>query len=247
MSSFVIKLIAIITMTMDHYNDAVIGHFTFLSVFGRIAFPLFCFQLVVGYSKTSNVWKYMLRMMLFAVVSALPHYIFVNVSNFEFAPNVMFTLSLGLIAMYIFDKQIDKPYGDIIKVLVIAGICIMSSLIKCEYEIWGVLLILFIHMFYPFNNEINFFGNKLKINKEMNIALFLTGIIIFSVVKYIYLWNITTILNVASLTIATVIPAIIMLLFNGKRGPALKYAFYIYYPIHFLILCQLGRRILKLS
>ena len=41
MSSFVIKLIAIICMLCDHSSDALIGHFTFLNVIGRIAFPLF--------------------------------------------------------------------------------------------------------------------------------------------------------------------------------------------------------------
>ena len=59
MSSFVIKLIAIITMLCDHSGDAIIGHFSILNIIGRIAFPLFCFQIVVGYKHTKNVKKYL--------------------------------------------------------------------------------------------------------------------------------------------------------------------------------------------
>ena len=58
MSSFIIKIIAIFTMFIDHSGDALIGKTSILNVIGRIAFPLFAFQLVVGYKNTSNLKKY---------------------------------------------------------------------------------------------------------------------------------------------------------------------------------------------
>ena len=69
MSSFVIKLIAVITMFMDHFADVVVGHNSWLNYFGRIAFPLFCFQFVIGYKNTSNKKKFFIRLLLFALIS----------------------------------------------------------------------------------------------------------------------------------------------------------------------------------
>ena len=69
MSSFVIKIIAIISMLFDHTNDVFIGHLSVFNLIGRIAFPLFSFQLVVGYTYTHNIKKYISRMFIFALIS----------------------------------------------------------------------------------------------------------------------------------------------------------------------------------
>ena len=69
MSSFIIKIIAIISMLFDHTNDVFIGHLSVLNLIGRIAFPLFSFQLVVGYTYTHNIKKYISRMFIFALIS----------------------------------------------------------------------------------------------------------------------------------------------------------------------------------
>ena len=76
MSSFIIKLIAIITMICDHCSDTFIGHISFLNIIGRIAFPLFCFQLVIGYKHTKDVKKYLTRLIIFGIISQIPFGLF---------------------------------------------------------------------------------------------------------------------------------------------------------------------------
>ena len=62
-------------MFCDHSGDAFIGHFSFLNLIGRIAFPIFAFQVVQGYIHTHNVKKYALRLFIFAFISLyLPLY-----------------------------------------------------------------------------------------------------------------------------------------------------------------------------
>ena len=113
MSSFVIKLIAIITMLCDHSGDAIIGHFSILNIIGRIAFPLFCFQIVIGYKHTKNVKKYLLRLFIFGFISQIPFGLFTYsyLGRFDLL-NVYFTLALGLLAIYIFDT-FSKKYKPI--------------------------------------------------------------------------------------------------------------------------------------
>ena len=76
MSSFAIKLIAIITMFCDHFGDAILGRFSILNIIGRIAFPLFCFQIVIGYKHTKNINKYIIRLLLFGIISQIPFSLF---------------------------------------------------------------------------------------------------------------------------------------------------------------------------
>ena len=58
MTSFVLKIIAMITMCIDHVGNAYFHHATFMNLIGRIAFPIFAFQISEGYIHTKNLKKY---------------------------------------------------------------------------------------------------------------------------------------------------------------------------------------------
>ena len=113
MSSFLIKIIAIISMAIDHTNY-ILDSNVVLNQIGRIAFPLFCFQIVVGYAKTKSLSKYIYRLLLFAFISQIPYMWFMKIVGGEgIYLNVLFTLALGLIAMYIYDLQITTNNGEL--------------------------------------------------------------------------------------------------------------------------------------
>ena len=71
MTSFVLKCIAMVAMLIDHTSTAYFGYTTLFNVIGRIAFPIFAFQISEGYIHTKNLKKYFLRLFLFAVISQL--------------------------------------------------------------------------------------------------------------------------------------------------------------------------------
>lgn len=77
-SSFVIKLIAIVTMTIDHIGVIVEGFWPSLGAFvlvcryiGRLALPLFCFMIVEGVLHTKNIKKYTLRLGIMALIISI--------------------------------------------------------------------------------------------------------------------------------------------------------------------------------
>ena len=101
-------------MTLDHYNDVIIGHFTFLQVIGRITFPLFCFQLVIGFHKTKSIPKYLVRLAIFALISQWPYSLFLTTSGMQGGgANVIFTFLIGLIAICIYELKLKYENGQV--------------------------------------------------------------------------------------------------------------------------------------
>ena len=238
MSSFIIKIIAIISMLFDHTNDVFIGHLSVLNLIGRIAFPLFSFQLVVGYTYTHNIKKYISRMFIFALISQIPYSIFIHIyTGTYFELNIFFTLATSLICMYILSSKNINIY---LKLIYISICLIIAYYLNFDYSIFGILYPLFIFVFYPFQEKFgkNRFSLSENTNKNSIIKLlfFIAGTLTLSIVKYIKLIPLISTSWFIELVLFTFIPAIIMIFFNGKKGPSLKYFFYIFYPAHLLLL-----------
>ena len=207
-------------MLCDHVGDSFIGHFSFLNFIGRIAFPIFAFQIVQGYIHTSNLKKYMLRLFLFACISQIPFMLFLSTFYDSYYLNIFFTLLLGTIALYGYDKFRNKYLGILFAVL----ICIIAHFLQVDYGAYGVLVIF---LFYIFNTK---FNDK-KIFMCLTFAVITTLKYLPSIINYpnysiIYL-------NCILFTCISLIP---ICAYNGKQGPKAKYLFYAFYPVHLLVL-----------
>ncbi len=215
MSSFVLKIIAIITMFIDHVGYAILGKFSFLNYIGRIAFPIFAFQISEGYTYTRNLKKYFLRLFIFAIVSQIPFMLFGKIISNDFTLNIFFTLLLGLISIYIYDKSKCKIVGIISAIL----IGFLSEFAHCDYGFYGVAIIF---LFYVFKNDI------MKSSIAFMIATSIKYLI--PIIKYgfhdVYLY----------LLICTLLPIVFISLYNGKKGKDTKYLLYLFYPIHLLLI-----------
>ena len=219
MSTFILKIIAIIFMTVDHIKYAFpscVNEFTIY--FGRIAFPLFAFCCVQSYLHTSNLEKYMKRLLIAGIISEIPFLLFNSLPTLNVVGlNIEFTLVLGILAIKTYESINNKAKG----LLSVVGIGIIADLAKVDYGIFGVLLIF---SFYIFKDS--------KFKTLLASSLVISG-------KYLYR---ILILGVGFTEypiknwICTLIPAFIVLLYNGKKGASLKFLFYIFYPLHFLIL-----------
>lgn len=139
-SSYDIRMVAIITMLLDHVGLLLSGTVFYdpLRMIGRIAFPLFCFLLVEGYIYTKDLHRYMLRLFVCAVVSQVPYSLFLNTGRL----NVMYELIIGLICLYLVDRQ--SSYGIIafVGLLVACG-----ASCGAEYGLYGIALIVAMYYF----------------------------------------------------------------------------------------------------
>ena len=177
LSGGTLKWIAVISMLVDHAavvfyvasreaGQALLSrdlYFVLRSV-GRLAFPLYAFLLTEGFFHTRSVKKYLFRLLLFGAVSEIPFDLaFRGVWLEGSYQNVYFTLTLGLLAVWLWMRATDGDarscgVGRILLGLMgIAATALLAWLGKTDYGAWGVLT-----LYYPAGrvHEVTFLGEN---------------------------------------------------------------------------------------
>ena len=128
LSSFWLKIIAIVTMTIDHvgflmqYYGVGNGVADIFRIIGRFALPLFCFMIFEGVIHTKNFNKYALRLGILAsaiclaiiAVETLPIFVNNGITMRE-QGNIFIDLLLGAVAVYLLKHQ--KWYIKLLAIL----------------------------------------------------------------------------------------------------------------------------------
>ncbi len=211
-----LKLIALITMTIDHMGMMLFPKIKILRIIGRIAFPIFAYMIAEGCRYTRNRKKYLLSMVWLAAACQLVY--FFAMDSLYMSVLVTFSLSIGLI--YLTDyAQAGGRFGK--AALFLAG-CVLFFLcylahdvlfpgtdFGIEYGLWGVLLPVFAYL-----------GER----KQKTLPCFTAGLALLDLT-----WGGIQWFSMAAIPLIA--------LYNGKRGKRKrKYLFYIYYPAHLVII-----------
>ena len=220
LSNFDLKLIAIITMTIDHIG-VVFGtvFYNFLRAVGRLSFPIFAFLLTEGYVHTNSFSKYFLRLLVLALISEVIYdYVFFGSFIYIGANNIFFTLALGLLTLFLLDKSkglINRYFKDKVDLFIILPITylliivimgLMGEFLNFSYGMLGILVISFFYLF-----KDNF--------PLVVISVSLSTLILGEGMQYFSLFSL-----------------ILIYFYNKKLGKKCKVFFYLYYPLHILVL-----------
>lgn len=131
-------------MAIDHTGAVLFPENEVLRCIGRIAFPIFCFLLVEGFFYTRDVYKYMGRLALFALLSEVPFDLALYGTPLEFRhQNVFFTLLCGVVMMYFLERYRDWY----IRGFVIVSFVWAAEVMRSDYRGFGILLILIYYLF----------------------------------------------------------------------------------------------------
>ena len=141
-----LKLIACVTMFIDHFGDAIVPNLQFPYIrelyyicrtIGRISFPIYCFLLVEGMHHTRNPWKYILRLAVGIPIAELPFdLLFAGHFTWE-DQNVLLTLTLGAVMLLCMQKA-EKKW---MKVLLVIPFAFVADICKSDYGGWGIGMI----------------------------------------------------------------------------------------------------------
>lgn len=220
LNSFHLKILAIVAMTANH--AAYIFYFQLpaevLGVFftvGGLTFPIMAFLLVEGYNHTSSFRKYATRLLVFALVSEVPFYLFLAQ---EF--NVLFTLLLGLIALKLYD---DWGPGSAKFWLAFAAIVFASDF--CDWGIIGPIMILMMRAIPDRRKRVIF-----------PILLVMAAIGMPNLMYAIAAASTIALPFALYAFVGSGLDIPMLLSYNGQRGRPMKWFFYAYYPAHILVL-----------
>ncbi len=211
-----LKLIALITMTIDHVGMLLLPRVKILRAIGRIAFPIFAYMIAEGCQHTRDRKKYLLSMVFLAAICQVVY--FFAMGSLFMCVLVTFSLSIGLI--YLADyAHSGGRFGTMGFYAALCGIFFLCYLAHevlfpktdfgIEYGLWGVLLPVFAH-----------FGER----KQKKLQYFTAGLALLDLT-----WGGIQWFSMAAIPLIA--------LYNGKRGKwKMKYLFYIYYPLHLVVL-----------
>ncbi len=133
-----LKIIAFICMIMDHTGVVLFPQFQILRLFGRLAFPLFAWCLVVGVEYTRDIKKYMLRLLLLLVISQ-PFYM-LALHHPITKLNIFAPLFLSLLAIY---GIREKRYYSHIWMPIL--VFMVAHFVQMDYGYRGILFILLLY------------------------------------------------------------------------------------------------------
>lgn len=230
LSSNILRAIAVMLMLSDHIWATYMSLGDWMTNIGRMAFPIFAFQIAEGFVHTSDFKKYALRLLGFAVVTEIPFNLFYSSRFFNpYHQNVLFTLLLGLLAIKVIDSlKKDFSFKKLsISVLWLVLICIGSVIGFVDYGFLGMLTVV---MFYLLRDFPFAFIAQL-------IGMILINIVFFEgLVVPVELFGKVCEIPTQGFAVFSLIP---IWLYKGKKGvssKALQYGFYAFYPVHMLVL-----------
>ena len=207
-----LRILALFLMLLDHMWATVVPGNLWMNCVGRMAFPIFAFQIAEGYRHTHDFRSYCKRLAIFALVSEIPFNLMISGSpRFWYHQNVMLTLLLGLLSCRAWDQR--KWWQ-----LVLLGL--VGVLTFPDYGILGVCTVLMFHVFrgqrllqLAMLVAINWFGFE---GQQLVLGTFKLPIQAFAILAILPIW-----------------------LYNGEKGRGgkwLQYGSYVFYPAHMLLL-----------
>ena len=214
--------IAHIAWTFDFFSDYEAVKF-FMGFIGMLTAPTMSMFIAEGYYYTRSKRAYGFRLLIFAVITHLAAVMFCFLGDLKaidlLMPNMIFNLFFSFCALAAFEGFADKKK----KIIVTAALVLL-----CAVSEWSVFVVLWAFAFYKFKN------NTRK--------------------KYTAYYIIATICSIygfisgTPFQVGVLIAPLLLIFYNGKKGsnhPFHKWFFYIYFPLHFIVLELLKLYVVK--
>lgn len=231
-SSVGLHIFAMIFMLMDHMWATVFTNTQWLTQVGRLAFPIFAFMIVEGYTHTKNLKKYVIRLLAFALISEIPFNFMTGGRVFYYVhQNVLWTFLIGIGLMHL--NELARKKGKLwltalTAVSTVALGYILGYITFVDYNAAGILTVL---LFYFFRGRkwwcmLGQLAGLYYINVELLQGLY------FEVELFGHNFEIVQ-QGIAVLSL------VFIWLYKGRQGKKSKvfqYFCYAFYPAHMLIL-----------
>lgn len=219
LNSTQLKKIAIIAMTIDHIawllplNNMAIPYF--MHVFGRITAPIMWFFIAEGCHYTKDWKRYFTRMLVFAVISHFAYCFYEGYPYHLLYTSVMWPLALSILLIKLLETDKIPGSGKLLPIILLILGSISSD--------WGVLALVMPAVLYFCRHSF----------KEQAAAIVISGIVAAIITDTFLPYKIL------QLFVCLSIP--LLANYNKQRGEGNKWFFYLYYPLHLIVLGVINR------
>ena len=212
MNATQLKVIGIVSMTIDHIGYFLFPQMTVLRMIGRLAYPIFAYMIAEGCRYTRNKVRYFCTMFAIACVCSAAAY-FAERSRYQ---SIFTTFSCAMLLIFALDaaaKTIEGArkilwevsaallvflYFSVFQLRIIPGL-------ETDYGFLGIITPVFVWL------------GRSKAEKLLGLAL---GLSLLSA-------------ELGAVQFCSLAAVALLYFYNGERGNrSLKWAFYVYYPLH---------------
>lgn len=213
-----LKLIALVSMTLDHVAILLMGNYLPFRIIGRIAFPIFAFMISEGCRYTKNKLRYFSVIFCLGIICQTVYFIF----DRSLYMNILISLSLSILIIYClqYAKKRKTAYAYLPLLIIISALYFSDLILKTillkntnyalDYTFMGIMLPVLISVFD---------------NHKLKLCMTAVGLTLVS-------------LSMGSnFQLFSLLALISLYFYNGKGGKhRFKWLFYLYYPLHLALL-----------
>ena len=227
-----LHILAMGLMLCDHLWAALLPAQEWLTCIGRIAFPIFAFLIVEGYTHTHNFRRYLRRMLVWALLAEVPFDLMVSGTVFyPFHQNVLWTFLLSLLTIALIEKCKSR-FRPLPAVLLSVGVILSGTILgfaaMVDYLGVGVLTVL---VFYFFRER------NWKCRLGQFICLYILNVeLLGGLYDPVQVFGFEIEVVQQGLALLALLP---IWLYQGRQGfhnKAFQYFCYAFYPVHMLLL-----------
>lgn len=233
LSGNTLKIIAAIAMVIDHVGLLFFPEHIVFRIIGRLAFPIFAYMIAEGCRYTKNKLRYFGTVFVLAVICQIVYY-FADNGSLYMCILVTFSLSILVIfALQNFKRELFSKEKNAVKLIlalaVFAGsvwfVWVINDYLTIDYGFWGSMVPVWASLLQSYGKNDD--SVLCKINYiPLHVVLLGVGLVLLGVttrdggVQMYALWALP-----------------VLFMYSGERGKMnMKYFFYVFYPVHLVIL-----------
>ncbi len=230
LSGNALKIIAALTMLIDHIGYMLFPRVIILRIIGRLAFPIFAFMIAEGCKHTRNKLRYFLTVGVFATAIQIVYGVVMR--SWKMSVFVTFTLAIFLIYLFQFFKDclfdsrcawVKKVLSGVIFTLAVVAVYFLNRFVNIDYGFYGCMMPVAASLFHSPKGVSSSLLEKLDCI-PVNVITMGVCLAWFSI-------------NRGWVQVYSLLALPLLMLYSGKRGKLkMKYFFYIFYPLHLVAL-----------